>query len=107
MAEELEVFGFWPSPFSLRVELALKLKGIQYKYLEEDVLNNKSDLLAKHNSIYKNIYVLLHHGKPILEYLVILEHIEEAWKHSHILPQHPHQRALARFWATFIYGKVQ
>ncbi|KGN54314.1 glutathione S-transferase U8 [Cucumis sativus] len=102
----VEVFGFWPSPFSLRVELALKLKGIQYQYVEEDVLNQKSDLLVKYNPIYKKVPVLVHHGKPISESLVILEYIEETWKHSPILPQDCHEKALARFWAAYIDGKV-
>lgn len=96
------------SPFVLRVEWALKLKGIQYEYVTED-LKNKSPKLLLYNPVYKAVPVLVHHGKPIPESVVILEYIEDAWKDlsPSILPSDPHQRALARFWARFSEEKVR
>lgn len=105
MAEEVKLFGMWASPFSRRIELALKMKGIQYHYIEED-LSDKSDLLLKYNPVLKKVPVLVHNGKPIAESLIILEYIDETWKHHPIMPEDPYNKAVARFWAKFIDERV-
>jgi len=104
MAEEVVLFGVWASPFSRRVEMALKLKGVEYKYMEED-LTNKSPSLLKYNPIHKKIPILVHNGKPIVESQVILEYIDETWQGYPILPKDPYERAIARFWAKVIDDK--
>jgi len=103
--EEVKLFGLVGSPFSTRVEIALKLKGVEYKY-EEEKVGSLSDTVIKYNPVYKKVPVLVHNDKPISESLVIIEYIDETWKQNPILPSDPYKRALARFWSKFIDDKV-
>ncbi|KAL5553841.1 hypothetical protein UlMin_041242 [Ulmus minor] len=104
--EEVLVFGTWANSISGRVEIALKLKGIPYEYVEED-LSNKSELLLRYNPVHKKVPVLVHKGRPIAESLVILEYIDENWPNSpKLLPQDPYQRAKVRFWANYYDQKI-
>lgn len=102
--EEVQLLGSVGSPFVIRVQIALKLKGIEHKYVEEK-LGNLSETLLKYNPVYRMVPVLVHNGNPISESRVILEYIDEAWKQNPILPNDPYKRALDRFWSKFIDEK--
>ncbi|VAH17052.1 unnamed protein product [Triticum turgidum subsp. durum] len=81
--DELKLLGMWASPYVVRVQLALRLKGVSYEYVEED-LANKSELFLRSNPVRKTVPVLIHNGKPVCE----------------------SQRAVARFWAAYVEDKL-
>ncbi|KAK8492922.1 hypothetical protein V6N12_018755 [Hibiscus sabdariffa] len=69
MVDEVKLFGMWASPYSRRVQLALKLKGIPYEYIEED-LSNKSSLLLNFGRVPSALLLwrMDHEQDPILRF---------------------------------------
>ncbi|KAL1196168.1 Glutathione S-transferase U16 [Cardamine amara subsp. amara] len=105
--DEVKLLGTWYSPVVIRTKIALHLKSVNYEYVEEDLFGSKSELLLKSNPVYQKVPVLIHNTKPVFESLNIVEYIDETWNSSgpSILPSHPHDRALARFWSAFVDDK--
>ncbi|KAF8694717.1 hypothetical protein HU200_037802 [Digitaria exilis] len=97
----------WASPMVIRVEWALRLKGVEYEYVDEDLANKSADLL-RYNPVTKKVPVLVHDGKPIAESTIIVEYIDEAWNGGYpIMAADPYERAQARFWARYAEDKVR
>ncbi|XP_018720862.2 glutathione transferase GST 23 [Eucalyptus grandis] len=106
---KLKIIFSATSLFCTRIEWALKLKGLEYELTVEDWDKGKSELLWKSNPVHKKVPVLLDNGVVIAESKVILEYIDEKWKGGDLyplLPQYPHERAQARFWAQFADDKM-
>lgn len=61
----------WPSSYAMRVKTALVEKGIKYESKEENLMD-KSPFLLEMNHVHKKIPVLIHEGKSICEYLIII-----------------------------------
>ncbi|KAJ6817600.1 glutathione S-transferase U17-like [Iris pallida] len=104
---EVKLLGAWASPFVLRPRIALNMKGVKYEFLEE-TFGSKSELLLRSNPVYKKIPVLIHAGKPVSESMIIVQYIHDVWGDNGttpILPAHPYDRAVARFWAVYIDDK--
>ncbi|XP_058192007.1 glutathione S-transferase U17-like [Rhododendron vialii] len=111
----VKVLGAAPSPYVNRVQIALNLKSVNYKFLVEqfdyeflvDQFGSKSELLLKSNPIHKKIPVMIHGEKPICESLIIVQYIDKVWTDGpSILPSDPYDQVMARFWAAYIDDKI-
>ncbi|CAM0955497.1 unnamed protein product [Alopecurus aequalis] len=101
-AAPLQLFGSWASSYTHRVQLAMRLKGLEFQYAEED-LGNKSGELLRHNPVYKKVPVLvLPDGRSLAESAIILHYLDDAFPATRqLLPADPFDRAVARFWCHF------
>ncbi|KAG8383131.1 hypothetical protein BUALT_Bualt05G0152800 [Buddleja alternifolia] len=101
----LKLLGMWACPYVNRAQFALKIKSIEYEFIEENPYN-RSDILVTSNPFYKKIPVLIHGDKPICESLIIVQYVDDNWATGpSTLPSDAYDRALARFWAAYISDK--
>ncbi|CAN1311259.1 Glutathione S-transferase U17 [Linum perenne] len=102
----VKVIGAWPSPYVMRPRIALNIKSVEYEFLQEQ-FGTKSELLLKSNPVHKKIPVLIHNDRPICESNIIVEYIDEAWSSGpSLLPSDAYDRAIARFWASYLDEKL-
>nr|XP_043608751.1 probable glutathione S-transferase [Erigeron canadensis] len=105
--ENVKLLSMWASPFCMRVKVALAEKGISYEeILENDIMNGKTELLLKSNPVHKQVPVLLHDDKPIIESTNIVTYIDDFWAAKPLLPPCAYEKSRARFWADYIDRKV-
>ncbi|MBA0561778.1 hypothetical protein Golob_018578 [Gossypium lobatum] len=72
--KEVKLLGTLFSPYVQRVVWVLNLKGIDYEWVEQgfrDSKNRSQLLLKKYNPMIKTVPVLVNHGRPVLESLII------------------------------------
>uniref|UniRef100_A0A0G4HYN7 GST N-terminal domain-containing protein n=1 Tax=Chromera velia CCMP2878 TaxID=1169474 RepID=A0A0G4HYN7_9ALVE len=122
----VELFCSWFCPFAQRAWIALEEKGIDYKYVEVNPYEvdpqepggyTKKQLpLSVKREVYPKfidtsprglVPALSDKGKSVWESLQLIEYIDEAFKGPALMPETPHQRALARIWADHCTSRVQ
>jgi glutathione S-transferase len=100
--DDLKLLGTCASPHTLRVRLALRLKGVSYDYVEQDPKkkNTAGELLLPR----KLPVVLIHGGKPVRESFNILQYLDDVFAGvgPNLLPADIYERAVARYWADFV-----
>lgn len=105
--DDLKLLSMWASPFCMRVKVALAEKQIPYEeILENDLMGGKSELLLKSNPVHKQVPVLLHGEKPVVESANIIAYLDEVFPAKPLLPECAYERSRARFWADYINRKV-
>lgn len=104
MSQEVVCVDFWANGFGMRMRIALREKEVEFEFKEEDLqVKNRSELVLGMNPVYRSVPILIHHGKPVIGSINIVEYIDEVWKEGpSLLPADPIDRANARFWADFI-----
>ncbi|KAL8504737.1 hypothetical protein ACS0TY_016061 [Phlomoides rotata] len=96
-ANGVTLHGGWHSPFVKRVQIALKMKGVNtYDYVEQD-LKDKSPKFLEINP-KGTVPVLVHDGKIIVESLDIIKHIDEAFPGPSIFSEDDNEKSELLSW---------
>lgn len=105
--DDVKLLSMWASPFCMRVKVALAEKDVAYEeILENDLMGGKTELLIQSNPVHKQVPVLLHDDKPVVESTNIITYIDEVWPAKPLLPACAYGKSRARFWADYIDRKV-
>lgn len=100
------LLGFWPSPFSARVKIALAEKGVQLIRVQGGGLKDNSqrtlatDEPGSQEGTGSHIFTMA--NRSLSPSLIAVQYINEAWKdRAPLLPSDPYLRSQAKFWADF------
>ncbi len=100
----VKLFGFWRSLATLRVRIALNLKGIAYKEFAVDLLKGEQ-FTDSYCAVNPQMVVpaLIDGDGPVLgQSLAIIDYLEETHPQPALLPASPRERARVRMLAQIV-----
>ena len=94
----MTLFSKTTDHYSHRVRMVLAEKGVTFDVIDIDA-NKRNEDLAEVNP-YPSVPTLLDRELVLYEANVIMEYLDERFRHPPLLPVYPVQRALSRLWIT-------
>jgi maleylacetoacetate isomerase len=100
----MKLYGFWRSLATLRVRIALNLKGVPFEEVSIDLMagQQRSPAYAATNPQMVVPALVEDGGAPVFQSLAILEYLEERYPEPGLLPPDPRGRARVRGLAQII-----
>jgi maleylacetoacetate isomerase len=107
--DELTLYHYFASSSSWRVRWALALKGLAYRAVHVDLVQNEH---LRPDNVERNpighVPTLVHRGRALTESIAICEYLDEAFEGTfRLLPAEPWARARARQIAETINASTQ